>query len=187
MSRNPGQGHATVVQLLLENKADVSHSFDEAGHFGDEKRCVPGAPEVWYYQTRLLISLRDIFRYTGLKMWKCHIKKKYICISMYINIYIYIQRFDDINTFGPLGASPHFFQKKWVVIHKKLDAREGVSAAWPPTSWQNVQDIRRRLDVGSPEDMKTARVFFCCWCFGGHLRIFDLNAGILISRICMKH
>lgn len=33
LSRNPGQGHATVVQLLLENKADVSHSFDEAGHF----------------------------------------------------------------------------------------------------------------------------------------------------------
>ena len=67
--------------------------------------------------------------------------------------------FDDVNTFGPLGASSHFFQKKWL-IHKKLDAREGVSAAWPPTSWQNVQDIRRRLDVGSPEDMETARVFF---------------------------
>ena len=44
-SRNPGQGHATVVQLLLENKADVSHSFDEAGHFGVEWNI-----HIWWYK-----------------------------------------------------------------------------------------------------------------------------------------
>ena len=65
MSTNPGQGHATVVQLLLENKADVSHSFDEARHFGTKVlgffdlleliRGVPLALKVWYYKTRLLI------------------------------------------------------------------------------------------------------------------------------------
>ena len=157
MSRNPGQGHATVVQLLLENKADVSHSFDEADLLEMIRGVSLGHQKSDITRQDCSSVYRIYFYIQGLKCGSVIFLNMYIYMYIFINIYICV--FDDINTFGPLGASPQFFQKKWV-IHKTHSCREGVSAAWPPTSWQNVQDIRRRLDVGSPETWKQDKFFF---------------------------
>lgn len=103
----------------------------------------------------------------------------------YINIYTHIWWYKYVWTFGCL---PPFFPEK-MGGHPQKTGRQG-GGQRRLTAYELAEragHTKAALDVGSPEDTEAARVFFLLVFWWSSLVIFDLNAGILISRICMKH